>query len=289
MNSIIKILAIIFVITLGAGLFIFNQNTEPENLTLITVDSPLPNQVIESPLTIRGEARGTWFFEGSFPIVLANWDGLIVSEHFATAKGEWMTEEFVPFEAVLEFDRQTYSNRGSLILQKDNPSGMPEHDDAIEIPVLIGESPLEDNFKYDEAVIGYYGDLVVKGYSTVVETLEPFCQENCAKYNSVLFNITETKNESIEDYIGGQIGNSFVSETGIGIGCVENEIISRWNDSDEFGMKEYMSSTEISERILESTKEKPVTIQLTRFPYTGGRGAPACYSHFAEINRLTPS
>ena len=28
----------------------------------IRVTNPLPNQVVESPLTIKGEARGTWFF-----------------------------------------------------------------------------------------------------------------------------------------------------------------------------------------------------------------------------------
>ena len=27
--------------------------------------------------------------------------------------------------------------RGSLILKKDNPSGMPEHDDALEIPIFF--------------------------------------------------------------------------------------------------------------------------------------------------------
>ena len=106
---------------------------------LIRLDSPRPNQVINSPLTITGEARGTWFFEASFPVILVNWDGLIIAEGFATAKSDWMTEDFVPFEAVLNFDEnQTYSNRGALILKKDNPSGLPENDDALEISIWIG-------------------------------------------------------------------------------------------------------------------------------------------------------
>jgi len=106
---------------------------------LIRIDSPRPNQVIQSPLTITGEARGSWFFEASFPVVLVNWDGLIIAQGIATAKSDWMISEFVPFEATLTFtiDKNTYSNRGWLILKKDNPSGLPEHDDAFEIPVVL--------------------------------------------------------------------------------------------------------------------------------------------------------
>lgn len=103
----------------------------------IILTSPLPNDVITSPLTITGEARGTWFFEASFPVVLTNWDGLIIAEGIAEAQGDWMTEEFVPFTATLEFDIPDYKNNGSLILKKDNPSGLPEYDAALEIPVFF--------------------------------------------------------------------------------------------------------------------------------------------------------
>ena len=111
--------------------------------TLITLSAPEPNAVIESPLTITGEARGPWYFEATFPIVLTNWDGLIIAEHYAEAQGGWMTEEFVPFESVLEFESPysegdpDFMQRGTLILKKANASGLPEHDDAIEIPVLF--------------------------------------------------------------------------------------------------------------------------------------------------------
>ncbi|MDO8552641.1 MAG: Gmad2 immunoglobulin-like domain-containing protein [bacterium] len=111
-----------------------------EKTNLIRLYAPLPNGVIESPLAITGEARGNWFFEASFPIVLTDWDGRIIAQTIATAQGEWMTTDFVPFEATLTFTPivNAYSNRGSLILQKDNPSGLPENDDALEIPVIIG-------------------------------------------------------------------------------------------------------------------------------------------------------
>jgi len=102
---------------------------------LIQVTSPTPTAAIRSPLTVTGEARGAWFFEGDFPVVLVDWDGRIIADGVATADGEWMTEDFVPFRATLEFETPGYGERGALILQKDNASGLPEHDDALEIPI----------------------------------------------------------------------------------------------------------------------------------------------------------
>ena|SRR3989338_9319713 len=116
------------------------QKAEIESrANLIRLETPLPNSTITSPLNIRGEARGVWFFEASFPIYLTDWDGLIIAEGYATAEGEWMTTEFVPFTATLTFKNPTYKNNGSLILKKDNPSGLPLHDDALEIPIFFGE------------------------------------------------------------------------------------------------------------------------------------------------------
>lgn len=108
---------------------------------LIVLASPEPNQYISSPVTITGKARGSWYFEGSFPVILTDWDGRIIAEKVATARGPWMTEDFVPFTVTFSFESpyhtgdQDFMQRGSLILKKDNPSGLPEHDDALEIPI----------------------------------------------------------------------------------------------------------------------------------------------------------
>jgi hypothetical protein len=104
---------------------------------LVILNSPLKEERISSPLIIRGKARGTWFFEASFPVILTDWDGLIIAEGFATAKENWMTEDFVEFEGYLNFEKPSYGKRGSLILKKDNPSGLPEHDDALEITIFF--------------------------------------------------------------------------------------------------------------------------------------------------------
>src|SRR3989344_2428627 len=123
----------------GDNTFVENIGNELEKTNLIRITTPRPNQTIGSPLIIEGEARGGWFFEASFPVFLTDWDGRIIAQGIATAKGDWMTADFVPFEAVLTFtvDPNVYSNRGSLILKKDNPSGLPKNDDALEIPVVF--------------------------------------------------------------------------------------------------------------------------------------------------------
>ncbi len=106
----------------------------------IVVASPMPGDTVQSPLAISGEARGFWFFEASFPVVLVDWDGRIIAEGIATAQGDWMTEEFVPFTAELPYADSavpTFNAKGALILKRDNPSGLPENDDAIEIPLIL--------------------------------------------------------------------------------------------------------------------------------------------------------
>lgn len=106
---------------------------------LIRLHTPKNNQTITSPLTISGTARGNWFFEDTFPIVLTDWDGKIIAQGYASADGEWMTTEYVPFTATLPFTTPEYGERGSLILQKNNASGLPQHDDAVEITVRFAQ------------------------------------------------------------------------------------------------------------------------------------------------------
>ncbi len=112
---------------------------------LIRVHTPKPNDIISNPLEIQGEARGYWFFEADFPVILTDWDGRIIAEIPAAAQGEWMTEEFVSFIATLAFDKPyenskdvpEFMKRGTIIFQKDNPSGLPENDDALEFTVFF--------------------------------------------------------------------------------------------------------------------------------------------------------
>ena len=100
----------------------------------IRVNAPRSGALITSPLTVAGEARGSWYFEASFPVRLVDAGGKELVVVPAQAKAEWMTPNFVPFEVQLSFVAPS-SPGGFLILQKDNPSGLPEHADSLVIPV----------------------------------------------------------------------------------------------------------------------------------------------------------
>jgi len=109
------------------------QNTGPDR---IRVESPSVNSIVSSPLTVRGEARGNWYFEASFPVKLYDANGNELVATPAQAQGDWMTTEFVPFSATLEF-RTPQTDTGTLVFKKDNPSGLPEYDDQFVVPVMF--------------------------------------------------------------------------------------------------------------------------------------------------------
>ena len=122
-----------------------NASTTPatENEPNIIVDTPRGGENVTSPLTVSGKAKGYWYFEGSFPVTIVDWDGKIIGEGYATAQGDWMTYEYVPFTAEVTFTAAeisgNYSRNGALILQKANPSDLPENSEALEMPVVFGE------------------------------------------------------------------------------------------------------------------------------------------------------
>lgn len=123
----------------GNQTFTRNVGNVVEKGDMIRLTSPRPGDTVRSPLVVTGEARGGWYFEATFPVIVTDWDGLIIGEGYAEAQGEWMTANFVPFKATVTYKNATttYSNRGTLILKKSNASGLPQNDDALEIPIVL--------------------------------------------------------------------------------------------------------------------------------------------------------
>jgi hypothetical protein len=103
---------------------------------LIQIESPAPRQVIRSPLTIRGKARGPWYFEGDFPVELQDKNRNTLATGIAKAKGRWMTRDFVPFELQLKF-KAPQAEPGYLLFKKANASGRPEHEQHYRLPILF--------------------------------------------------------------------------------------------------------------------------------------------------------
>lgn len=131
---------ILLVVALVCAFILAARLMTPEDTRLldpmIRVQSPTPGQAVQSPLVITGQARGTWFFEASFPVRLVKKDGTEIASGIATAQSDWMTQEFVPFSATLTFASDV-EQEAELVLMKDNPSGLPENDDERRMPVRV--------------------------------------------------------------------------------------------------------------------------------------------------------
>ncbi len=100
----------------------------------ILISLPKRNEKIKSPLKIEGRAKGFWFFEAQFSAKLYDENNNFLGEGILTAKDDWMTENFVPFEGELNFIGSTVES-GVLKFFSANPSGLPEHQRIFEVPV----------------------------------------------------------------------------------------------------------------------------------------------------------
>jgi len=126
------------VIATGFFLFLRQKTGAPVANDKIKIDFPLPGAEIGSPITIKGEARGPWYFEAVFPVKIIDGNGKQLGAAQARAQGEWTTTDFVPFEATLTFDKPT-TPTGTLILENDNPSGLPQFADSVSVPVKFSK------------------------------------------------------------------------------------------------------------------------------------------------------
>jgi len=104
--------------------------------TTVKIYTPSKGTKVDNPLVIVGEVPGNWSFEASFPVVLKDSSGNVITQALAQLLGDWMTTELVPFSLKLPYTTPS-SGTGSLILQKDNPSGLAQNDDSVTIPIVF--------------------------------------------------------------------------------------------------------------------------------------------------------
>lgn len=109
----------------------------PEPLSSkVVVTFPKKDQVVQKKFTVIGKAPGNWFFEASAPVLVKDKDGTKIAQTTAQVQGDWMTIELVDFTADINIV-SGYSGPATLVLLKDNPSGLPENDDSVEIAIVI--------------------------------------------------------------------------------------------------------------------------------------------------------
>jgi hypothetical protein len=105
------------------------------NSGMPNVSSPSANMKVVSPLKIAGTVPAGWMFEGIFPIKLVDSNRKLIVQGQAKEKvaGSWQSGLPIEFTATLVF--KSASGSGFLILQNDNPSGLPTNSKSLEVPV----------------------------------------------------------------------------------------------------------------------------------------------------------
>lgn len=143
MKKAVTVVVIVIVIIIGIFLYSYLKDngvpiapsTTRED-TIIVV-SPIKDSKISSPLSVAGRAKGTWFFEGSFPLILKDQGGKTIAEGHVSSQGDWQTENLVKFIGTIQFDQPPSGQKGVLIFKKDNPSDLSQNDDSYELPVIF--------------------------------------------------------------------------------------------------------------------------------------------------------
>ena len=115
------------------------SDTESENESnnpLIKIYNPKSESFLRSPIEVNGEARGSWFLDGVFDVLVKDENGKIIGEGVARALGDWVTASFVPFEGSITFEKPT-TPKGNLIFRKRNILNSDKEEDVYSIEIVF--------------------------------------------------------------------------------------------------------------------------------------------------------
>lgn len=107
--------------------------TSPKGVSILVFE-PAKNSTLSSPVAVIGEVPGNWSSEAQFPVQLKDSNGNVIAKATANVLGNWQTSRLVPFSAQLTYSTSP-SGSGTILLQKDNPSGLSQNADSVSIPI----------------------------------------------------------------------------------------------------------------------------------------------------------
>jgi len=184
-----------------------------------------------------------------------------------------------------------------IYYNRDNSVDNPENDNNINDNQNDNEGDNNDDgleanteFFFNSRESIAYGTVQIEGYATIQEVIdcsyddsECFENDNPPKLDYLIFNILKVDDENFKRWIESMSGNSFVSGDGIGLGCVSDGKLYYYNNSDEKGTQSITLTQADTAKIVNSTRNNPITLELERLKLSFGSGAPVCYSHITMI------
>lgn len=106
----------------------------PEPEPILQTNVPR-NSVIKTDQIVAGKIDNSWLFEGQFNIQIKDSSGrVIATTPVKIVEGQdWTVPGLKDFSVKITF--KTNSQSGTLVINSDNPSGLPENQKSYSIPV----------------------------------------------------------------------------------------------------------------------------------------------------------
>ena len=95
-----------------------------------------PGAKVKGVMDATGVLKNAYFFEANIRVDILDTNKQTLREGFGTATTEWMTTGPVSFKTKLDFSGLA-TGPGFIAIRNDNPSGLPENDKEIFIPIVI--------------------------------------------------------------------------------------------------------------------------------------------------------
>jgi hypothetical protein len=106
------------------------------NVADLVAFSIAPGAAVSGVVNATGSIKGAYFFEANIRVNVLDASKNVLKEGNGTATSDWMTSDPVSFAATIDF-AGIPAGVGYVRLMNDNPSGMPENDKWIDIPVVF--------------------------------------------------------------------------------------------------------------------------------------------------------
>lgn len=97
--------------------------------------SIFPNTKVHGIVSYRGVIKGAYFFEANILINILDANKKVLKASNAVATTDWMTQP-VSFEGNIDFT-DLPKGKAYFEIHNDNPSGLPENNKSILIPIII--------------------------------------------------------------------------------------------------------------------------------------------------------
>jgi len=104
-----------------------------ETNTLEMIESPARDEIVQSPLLVKGKVYAVQYQGNDVQLSLETEDGEVLTEMSVVSFDDWDTQEYIPFEVSLVFDATTATS-GKLIL-KNTYTGTG--DNEVIVPILF--------------------------------------------------------------------------------------------------------------------------------------------------------